>query len=270
MSVFDLPTELLLNIGSRLEKAANVVNFFSLCKGLLPLLTDNTIWKNICRGELHFLFSGQTFTILLPGKDFKEVDPWKNINVSPDYMPTEGWFRFFKEYRLGKVLTGLCQERRMYGDPYSCYLTYVVINDMQTDFLRFPSTHLLPDKIPTSLRSVSFDIVSDSPMHCKETMNNKEVYKIKDEVEIQWRAHSHSFFGWWRGFVEKIHEEDDTITVYFPHFDKDSVWYNVRVNRDGKHRKNLIEKGGGVSERGMLGGIRKVTHDESLFWKKNE
>jgi len=57
-----------------------------------------------------------------------------------------------------------------------------------------------------------------------------KVFKEFEEVEIQWKRNVDSPFGWWRGFIEEI--EVDYITVFFPHFKKQSNWYRVKVKKN--------------------------------------
>ncbi|TPX66505.1 hypothetical protein SpCBS45565_g04419 [Spizellomyces sp. 'palustris'] len=91
-------------------------------------------------------------------------------------------------------------------------------------------------------------------------------FEVGDEVEIQWRFGTREQWAWWRGYVSRISasgdgedgmEEEEGITVAFPHYPTHSPWYSVVVGVHGSQEPNPRDTG----DLGYVGGIRKVEQD---------
>jgi len=87
----------------------------------------------------------------------------------------------------------------------------------------------------------------------------QDQFNVRDEVEIQWRQHNTDAFGWWRGFIESIDHRNRWIFVIFPQFPPENFWYRVKGNLNGEEL---------TGPTGLVGGIRKVSKEESEQWAK--
>jgi len=90
------------------------------------------------------------------------------------------------------------------------------------------TTKVLFEKVSASLvRSVPEDLLEHTDL-TSPWMGMRDyglTFQEGDEVEVQWSDGVSSFFAWWRGIVQSVNQEEETMVVIFPQFEEGSFWY---------------------------------------------
>ncbi|EXC34973.1 F-box protein [Morus notabilis] len=115
------------------------------------------------------------------------------------------------------------------------------------------------------LRAPPVDTLDPFTPHVSDYLHD---LKPGDHIEIQWKSHDKSPYGWWYALVGHLDQCDenvnhcrchysDTLVVEFKQYPPGSIWRRTMLNR--KHR---LREGNGADR--LYGGIRKISDEEEI------